>query len=254
MTSIRSIGAGIGPRLTYANVMSTLAFVIAFGGGTAYATHLVVDSSDIVDGQVMTVDLADGAVTGPKVASSSLFGSDIADGSLFSGDIANSSLTGDDVAANSLRSGDIAESSLATVPSATKASNVNGVKILPLEFLAPSGTADRVILNSGAGVKISASCSSTGDLTVWLFSDRSARVLMWSIDSDAGEINNERAFENFTSSNSYELVRDDDGDQSGQASYMTSGGDVVTIVWAADNNSTYAFPTQCSFFGTAFIH
>ena len=254
MTSIRSIGAGLGARCTYANVMSTLAFVIAFGGGTAYATHLVVDSSDIVDGQVMYPDLATTSVTGTKVVTGSLFSSDVANNSLVGDDIADESLTGDDIAANSLRSGDIAESSLATVPSATKAANVNGVRILPLEFLAPSGTADRVILNSGAGVKISASCSSTGDLTVWLFGDRNARVLMWSIDSDAGEINNERAFENFTSSNSYELVRDDDGDQSGQASYMTSGGDVVTIVWAADNNSTYAFPTQCAFFGTAFIH
>lgn len=254
MTSIRSIGAGLGGRFTYANVMSTLAFVIAFGGGTAYATHLVVDSSDIVDGQVMTADLADSAVIGSKVATSSLFGTDIARGSLFSSDIADNSLTGDDVAGNSLTSLDIAESSLATVPSATKASNVNGVKILPIEFLAPSNTAERVILNSGAGVKLSARCSSTGDLAVWLFSDRNARVLMWSIDSDATEIDNARAFENFTSSNSYELVRDDDGDQSGQASYMTSGGDVVTIIWAADNNTSNTFTTQCAFFGTALIH
>ena len=42
-------------RLTYANVMSTVALLVAMDGGTAYASHLVVNSSDIVDGEVKTV-------------------------------------------------------------------------------------------------------------------------------------------------------------------------------------------------------
>ena len=48
----------VKPRLTYANVMSTFAALLAFAGGAvAYASHLEVRSTDIVDGQVKTKDL-----------------------------------------------------------------------------------------------------------------------------------------------------------------------------------------------------
>jgi len=253
MASIRSIAAGLGGRFTYANVMSTLAFVIAFGGGTAYATHLVVDSSDIVDGQVMTVDLADSAVTGTKVANSSLFGSDVAGSSLTGSDIANSSLTGDDVAGNTLTGSDIAESSLATVPSATKASNVNGVTIVPIEFLEGTNTPERTVL-SKSGLTLTAKCSSSGDLDVRAHTDRNARFLTWSVDSETGGTNNEIDDETFQSPYEWSLVGEDDGDQSGQTSYMTSAGNVVIVTWAADNNTSGTFGVQCAFVGQAFVH
>lgn len=48
----------IPSRFTYANVMSTIAALLAFAGGAvAYASHLEVKSSDIVNGQVKTKDL-----------------------------------------------------------------------------------------------------------------------------------------------------------------------------------------------------
>ena len=52
---------GIRGRLTYANVMATLAFVIAVAGGTAYAANTVF-STDIVNGEVNAADIATGAV------------------------------------------------------------------------------------------------------------------------------------------------------------------------------------------------
>lgn len=66
-------------RLTYANVVATLAlFVAVSGGGFAIASHLTVRSSDIVknavrskhikNGQVQTADLAGSAVTSGKLA------------------------------------------------------------------------------------------------------------------------------------------------------------------------------------------
>jgi hypothetical protein len=60
LTRIRS-------RLTYANVMATLAFLIAVAGGTAYAANTVF-STDIVNGEVKTPDLATNAVTSGKIA------------------------------------------------------------------------------------------------------------------------------------------------------------------------------------------
>ena len=47
----------------YAAVTSTIALIIALGGGTAYAAGLVT-SADIKDGGVKRVDLAKGAVNG----------------------------------------------------------------------------------------------------------------------------------------------------------------------------------------------
>jgi hypothetical protein len=75
------------PRLTYANVMATLALFIALGAG-AYAAGLPRDSvksKQIKAGAVKGDELADNAVTSPKVA----------DGSLLRGDFAAGQLPGD---------------------------------------------------------------------------------------------------------------------------------------------------------------
>lgn len=51
------------PRLTYANVMSTLGVVLALGTGTAYAAvaYNSVGTHQIIDGQVRWTDIADAA-------------------------------------------------------------------------------------------------------------------------------------------------------------------------------------------------
>ena len=49
-------------RLTFANVCSFLALLIALGTGSAYAANTVF-STDIVDGEVKTADLDNNAVT-----------------------------------------------------------------------------------------------------------------------------------------------------------------------------------------------
>ncbi|MEQ6902675.1 hypothetical protein [Nocardioides sp. YIM 152588] len=82
-------------RLTYANVVSTLALVVAVagGGGAAVAAGLAknsVSSPQIRNGQVKTVDLAAGAVTSKKVKNRSLAAKDIKLRSLGRGRVAAS--------------------------------------------------------------------------------------------------------------------------------------------------------------------
>jgi hypothetical protein len=75
-------------RLTYANLMSTVAVFIAIGGG-AYAAGLAknsVKSKHIKDSGVKAVDLASSAVTSDKVADGSLLGRDFAAGALPEGE------------------------------------------------------------------------------------------------------------------------------------------------------------------------
>jgi hypothetical protein len=71
----------IRERLTYANVMSTVAVFIALGGATAFAAGALpknsVGSRQIKSKSVTTGKLANGAVNGVKIANGSLTGTDI---------------------------------------------------------------------------------------------------------------------------------------------------------------------------------
>jgi hypothetical protein len=70
-------------RLTYANVVSTLAVFLFLTTGTAYATHLIVNSSDVVDESLVSADLKNGsAVKSADVVNDNLTGADIREGTL----------------------------------------------------------------------------------------------------------------------------------------------------------------------------
>jgi hypothetical protein len=93
----------IRSRLTYANVMATVAVFLALGGAGAYATHETIFSDDIVDGEVKTVDLGTTAVTNAKLGNNSvrtgkvvdnnLLGADLLDGTVATADLANGAVT-----------------------------------------------------------------------------------------------------------------------------------------------------------------
>jgi hypothetical protein len=70
-------------RLTYANVISTLALFLVLGTGTAYATHLVVNSSDVVNESLVSGDLKNGlAVKSADITNESVTGADVNEGTL----------------------------------------------------------------------------------------------------------------------------------------------------------------------------
>lgn len=134
----------IRSRLTYANVMSTIAVFLIIGGATAFAaTHLgknsvgtkqlkknavtgakVKDGSltgaDVAAGSLATANFADGSINSAKVLDNSLTGKDVADNSLTGKDVEDKSLTGNDVEDDSLTGADIQESTLGQVPDAAK--------------------------------------------------------------------------------------------------------------------------------------
>jgi hypothetical protein len=85
--------------LTYSNVASTLALVVALGGGTAYAAARI-GSADIIDDSIRSRDLRDSdvrgrdlaaaSVTSPKLAAGSVDGDKVLDDSLTLADLAPS--------------------------------------------------------------------------------------------------------------------------------------------------------------------
>jgi hypothetical protein len=84
-------------RLTYANVMSTIAVFMAMGlGGAWAATHLKknsVSSKQVKNESILSKDLKDGkAVTGGDVTDGSIASADLADGSVGSAKLADGSV------------------------------------------------------------------------------------------------------------------------------------------------------------------
>jgi hypothetical protein len=72
--------------LTFANVVSSLALLVALSGGVAYAANTIM-STDIVDGQVKRVDLAANSVGSQKVIDETLTGADIKNNTLSNKDV-----------------------------------------------------------------------------------------------------------------------------------------------------------------------
>ncbi len=81
----------IASRLTYANVVATLALVLAVGGGVAYAADTVF-SDDIVDGEVKAQDIATNAVRSAKIGAGQVRGVDVAANGLTGDNIDESTL------------------------------------------------------------------------------------------------------------------------------------------------------------------
>jgi hypothetical protein len=101
---------------TVAYAAVVLVFVLA--PTSAYATHLVVRSSDIVNGEVKTADLANDSVRSAKILNGTILRVDLATDSVDSAKVKNNTLAGWDVADESLSGADILESTLGQVPTA----------------------------------------------------------------------------------------------------------------------------------------
>jgi hypothetical protein len=110
-------------RLTFANVCSFIALVVALGTGSAYAANTIgsadiidesIQSVDIKNGQVKNADLAAGAVTSPKIATAAVANSAIAPGAVDSNSVLDESLSASDLAPDSVGVSEIADNSIDT--------------------------------------------------------------------------------------------------------------------------------------------
>jgi hypothetical protein len=83
-------------RPSHATVVAYLALFVALGGTSAYAANTIF-STDIVDGQVKTVDLGDAAVTERKLDGGAVTSDKFRDNNLRSRDVFDNGLTGADI-------------------------------------------------------------------------------------------------------------------------------------------------------------
>src|SRR5215203_1183220 len=87
----------LAEKLTYANVMSTIAVFLVLGGGAAFAaTQLAknsVGTKQLKKNAVTTAKLKNNSVNGANVADGSLTGTEVADGSIGTADLTNAAVT-----------------------------------------------------------------------------------------------------------------------------------------------------------------
>jgi hypothetical protein len=180
------------PRLTYANVTSTLALLIALSGGVAYAATKLPDKSvgefQLRPGAVTAEKIRKSAVTAPKIKAEAIKQGKIANGSitaakLTQGSVANSSIQEGSISNSKLApeavTGDKAlESTFSQVPSAARADfAVNAESGNPPAFaqVSSEGTLDSSLSKNIAAVK-EGSLGGIYCITVSGFNPRGAQV------------------------------------------------------------------------------
>jgi microcystin-dependent protein len=101
----------VRPRLTYANVVATLALFLALGGSSYAALSLTGD--DIMDGTIGSLDVANNSLRGIDIENGSIRGAEIRDRTLTGDDMFRGSITGQEVANATITGDDIENGTLA---------------------------------------------------------------------------------------------------------------------------------------------
>lgn len=99
------MGNGLSGRLSYSNVVATLALFLALGGGIAVAASLTknsVKSKHIKNGQVKTADIRAGAVKAAQLGSGAVTAAKLGDGAVTSPKLGNGSVTGAKLSADAV--------------------------------------------------------------------------------------------------------------------------------------------------------
>jgi len=127
----------IRKRITYANVMSSIAVFLVLGGASAYAAKKI-GSNEIKGNSITTGKLKKEAVTGSKIKKSSVTTAKIADKAVTGAKVADGSLTGSDINAGTL----------GTVPNANHANSADSASGLTT---LPSGKSESGFYAAGGG-------------------------------------------------------------------------------------------------------
>lgn len=147
----------IRKRLTYANVMSSIAVFLILGGATAFAAGLgknTVGTKQLKKEAVNAAKIKGGAVSGAKIAADAVDGSKVKDGSLTGSDINLGSLGAVPSAtkattattADTAKSAETAKSATnaTNATTATTATQLSKVTVVKVDFTVPSGAGQNV--------------------------------------------------------------------------------------------------------------
>ena len=230
----------IRKRLTYANVMSSLAVFLLLGGATAFAASKIgpnqlkansVKTGKIVKEAVTTAKLKKNAVTNAKIADNSVTGAKVLDGSL----------TGSDINLGTL----------GTVPSANNANTVGGNTVKAINFSGNPTTGPTEILNLD-GFTLTAQCSEGDVLSVLANGPDGSRLQSaGNTSTSSDEVLNGVFDDKLTPTSNDELLPEDNDLIVGNTQFsLGNGGRAVSITWEAESFGASEGP-HCTFTGYA---
>jgi hypothetical protein len=135
----------IRTRLTYANVMSSLAVFLILGGATAFAAVSKVGANEIKANSIKTGKIVKEAVVSGKIKNGAVIESKIADGAVTTNKLADNAVTTGKIVNDAVTGDKVKESTLSTVPSATKATTattatkLSSVTVVKVDFTVTGG-------------------------------------------------------------------------------------------------------------------
>lgn len=223
----------IRKRLTYANVMSSIAVFLVVGGATAFAAlgKNTVGSKQLKKNAVTSAKIKNNAVTTNKIKKNAVNGAKVKDGSL----------TG----------ADINLGALGTVPSAANANTVGGNSVVLVNFQANPGTPPTQILNLD-GFTLTASCNAGDETVVLANGPAGSRLQSTAQDSFSPAENKDAKFtDTLTPTSNENLLFEDDDLVVGNTQFsLGNGGRAVSVVWEAEGFGASSGP-HCTFTGYA---
>jgi hypothetical protein len=116
----------IRKRLTYANVMSSIAVFLILGGATAFAAIKKVGANEIKANSIKTGKIVKEAVTSGKIKKGAVTEIRIADGAVTTNKLADNAVTTQKIANDAVTGVKVKESTLDAVPLAINATQLNG--------------------------------------------------------------------------------------------------------------------------------
>lgn len=153
----------IRKRLTYANVMSSIAVFLVLGGATAVAAKI--GSNRLKANSVGTVKIKANAVTTRKIKKLAVTTNKIKDEAVTTAKLDDDAVTAPKLGDDAATGAKVKESTLSTVPSATTAENVNGVVIGKFDERSAGGTAEKTVFDNGH-FQLTFICDGAGEITV----------------------------------------------------------------------------------------
>lgn len=232
----------IRKRLTYANVMSSIAVFLVLGGATAIAAGQLGKNS------VGSKQIKKNAVTAAKIKKNAVSGAKIKKGAVDGAKVKDGSLTGSDINLGTL----------GTVPSANTANTANTAKktdqVINIFYRGNVGSAPQTILNV-AGLTLTETCDNSNEI------DATTSVFNSVIDVVTAQDNDYDADIDFDPGETFDI---DMGHSQGPtemytAQYTTPGGTNVVIIWHdVDANEGPVFPgtpeqSDCLVAGLAYV-
>lgn len=208
----------IRKRLTYANVMSSIAVFLVLGGATAVAAKI--GSNRLKANSVGTVKIKANAVTTRKIKKNAVTTNKIKDEAVTTAKLDDDVVTGEKVN----------ESTLGTVPSAITAANVNGVAVSRFDQRSAGGTAETNVFNNGH-LRLTFACDGAGNIAVnaYTLSDHASIQSYGNAVPNAQDSDFNIAENPLTLSNS---------DEQRDVVYTDEGGNVVHLSYLAEELRT----------------